>query len=66
VTSLRDDRLGPSRPILFTLMLVVGLVLLLACATSRTCCWHEARRDGASAPFAALLARAASASPANW
>jgi putative ABC transport system permease protein len=31
VTSLRDDRLGPSRPILLTLMFVVGLVLLLAC-----------------------------------
>jgi predicted permease len=32
VRSLRDDRLGPSRPILLTLMFIVGLVLLLACA----------------------------------
>ena len=32
VRPLGDDRLGPARPILWTLMATVGLVLLLACA----------------------------------
>jgi predicted permease len=32
VRPLRDDRLGPARPILGTLMATVGLVLVLACA----------------------------------